>query len=86
MYNLWKELGAKQEDLPVVLVIGMLEAVVAHHAGGVLAAVLAGVRRIADAEESATKYRRAVGGGKFLNRYKSTLVEIWLSGPGHQLL
>ena len=54
----------------MVLVIGMLEAVVAHDAGSVLAAVLARVGRIADAKESAAKHRRAVVGGKFLEMHK----------------
>lgn len=55
--------GSEVMDLPMVLVVGMLEAVIAHHAGGVLAAVLARVSRITDAEHFAAKHWRAVVGG-----------------------
>ncbi len=50
----------------MIFVVGVLEAIVAHDAGGVLAAVLAGVGRLARREKSSAQNRRAIVGGKFL--------------------
>jgi hypothetical protein len=48
--NLLNRLKIFYEFEPMIFVVGVLEAIVAHDAGGVLAAVLAGVGRLARRE------------------------------------